>query len=35
MPERIGDRRYRLVIPWPREGSKLDLFEFIPLPQQP
>ena len=33
--ERVGDFRYRLVIPWPREGSKLDVFELIPLPQQP
>jgi hypothetical protein len=33
--ERFGDFRYRLVVPWPREGSKLDVFELIPLPQQP
>jgi hypothetical protein len=32
--ERYGDFRYRLVVPWPRE-SKLDIFELIPLPQQP
>jgi hypothetical protein len=33
--ERVGDFRYRLVIPFPRGGSKLDVFELIPLPQQP
>ena len=33
--ERYGDFRYRLVVPWPRQESKLDVFEFIPLPPQP
>jgi len=32
--ERYGDLRYRLVVPWPR-GSKLDVFELIPIPPQP
>ena len=31
--ERHGDFRYRLVVPWPRTDSKLDVFELIPLPQ--
>jgi hypothetical protein len=30
--ERYGDFRYRLVVPWPRGESKLDVFELIPLP---
>ena len=30
--ERYGDFRYRLVVPWPRQDSKLDVFELIPLP---
>jgi hypothetical protein len=33
--ERYGDFRYRLVVPWPHGDSKLDVFELIPLPQQP
>ena len=33
--ERYGDFRYRLVVPWPRQESKLDVFEFVPLPPQP
>ena len=33
--ERVGDFRYRLVVPWPQGDSKLDVFELIPLPQQP
>jgi hypothetical protein len=32
--ERYGDFRYRLVVPWPRQDSKLDVFELIPLPPQ-
>ncbi|CAN5203638.1 hypothetical protein BH09PSE1_BH09PSE1_18600 [soil metagenome] len=28
--ERIGDRRWRLVIPWPENESNLDLIELIP-----
>jgi hypothetical protein len=31
--ERYGDFRYRLVVPWPRRESKLDVFELIPIPQ--
>ncbi len=30
--ERHGDFRYRLVVPWPRKDSKLDVFELIPIP---
>lgn len=29
--ERIGDRRWRLVIPWPQNESNLDLIELVPL----
>lgn len=29
--ERIGDRRWRLVIPWPETESSLDLIELIPV----
>ncbi|MFP5296918.1 MAG: DUF4893 domain-containing protein [Alphaproteobacteria bacterium] len=28
--ERIGERRWRLVIPWPQNESNLDLFELVP-----
>jgi hypothetical protein len=28
--ERIGDRRWRLVIPWPQVESNLDLIELVP-----
>ena len=30
--ERYGDFRYRLLVPWPGEESKLDIFELIPIP---
>jgi hypothetical protein len=33
--ERFGNFRYRLLVPWPRQGSKLDVFELIPVPEQP
>ena len=33
--ERIGPFRWRLVIPWPQEGSKLDVFELTPVANQP
>ena len=33
--ERYDDYRYRLVVPWPRQESKLDVFELIPLVPQP
>ncbi len=28
--ERVGERRWRLVIPWPRNESNLDLIELVP-----
>ncbi|MBU1384531.1 MAG: DUF4893 domain-containing protein [Alphaproteobacteria bacterium] len=28
--ERIGDRRWRLVLPWPQYESNLDLIELVP-----
>lgn len=28
--ERIGPFRYRLIVPWPRGDSRLDVFELIP-----
>ena len=33
--ERIAPFRWRLVIPWPQSGSKLDVFELKPVEQQP
>lgn len=30
--ERIGDQRWRLVIPWPANESNLDLIELVPAP---
>jgi hypothetical protein len=33
--ERFGNLRYRLLIPWPRQESKLDVFELIPVAEQP
>ena len=33
--ERIGPFRWRLVIPRPRAGSKLDVFELTPVANQP
>ena len=33
--ERVGDFRFRLVIPWPRSGATLDIFELVPNPTQP
>ncbi|MGI8610935.1 MAG: DUF4893 domain-containing protein [Sphingomicrobium sp.] len=33
--ERIGPFRWRLVIPWPQDGSKLDVFELTPVADQP
>ena len=29
--ERVAPFRYRLVIPWPRRESKLDVFELVPV----
>ena len=33
--ERIAPFRWRLVIPWPRGASKLDVFELTPVANQP
>ena len=33
--ERTAPFRWRLVIPWPRDGSKLQVFELTPVPIQP
>lgn len=33
--ERIGPFRWRLVIPWPQAGSKLDVYELTPVAEQP
>jgi hypothetical protein len=33
--ERIGPFRWRLVIPWPQEQSKLDVYELTPVANQP
>jgi len=33
--ERIAPFRWRLVIPFPKSGSKLDVFELTPVAQQP
>jgi len=32
--ERVGPFRFRLVVPWPRNASKLDVFELTPAPVQ-
>jgi len=33
--ERVGPFQWRLVIPWPRGTSKLDVFELTPVNEQP
>ena len=33
--ERVAPFRWRLVIPWPRGSSKLDVFELTPVAEQP
>jgi hypothetical protein len=33
--ERIAPFRWRLVIPWPQAGSKLDVYELTPVAEQP
>ena len=33
--ERIAPFKWRLVIPWPQNSSKLDVFELTPVAQQP
>jgi hypothetical protein len=30
--ERIGERRWRLSLPWPRFESQLDVVELVPAP---
>jgi hypothetical protein len=35
MVERVGPMRWRLVIPYPRSGAKLELFELTPVAVQP
>lgn len=32
--ERVAPLRFRLVVPWPRGSSKLDVFELVPAPVQ-
>lgn len=33
--ERIAPFRWRLVIPWPQDGAKLNVFELTPVAEQP
>jgi len=33
--ERVAPFRFRLVIPWPRTESKLDVIELVPVPPSP
>ncbi|HEX2802441.1 MAG TPA: DUF4893 domain-containing protein [Sphingomicrobium sp.] len=33
--ERIAPFKWRLVIPWPRSGAKLEVFELTPVAKQP
>ncbi|HKX92016.1 MAG TPA: DUF4893 domain-containing protein [Sphingomicrobium sp.] len=33
--ERIGPFKWRLVIPWPQDAAKLDVFELTPVARQP
>ena len=33
--ERIAPFRWRLVIPWPQNGAKIEVFELTPVPEQP
>jgi len=33
--ERIAPFRWRLVIPWPRSGAKVEVFELTPVADQP
>jgi hypothetical protein len=33
--ERIGPFKWRLVIPWPQDAAKLDVFELTPVAKQP
>jgi hypothetical protein len=33
--ERVGPMRWRLVIPYPRSGARLDIFELTPVAEQP
>jgi hypothetical protein len=33
--ERIAPFKWRLVIPWPQDGAKLQVFELTPVADQP
>ncbi len=33
--ERIAPFRWRLVIPWPQSGAKIQVFELTPVANQP
>jgi hypothetical protein len=33
--ERVAPFRWRLVIPWPQSGAKLQVFELTPVANQP
>ena len=33
--ERIAPFQWRLVIPWPQDGAKLNVFELTPVAEQP
>ena len=33
--ERVGPFRWRLVIPWPLNGAKIEVFELTPVADQP
>ena len=33
--ERIGPMRFRLMMPWPKSGAKLDVYELTPVAEQP
>lgn len=32
--QRVGNLRYRLALPWPAAGSRLEVFEMVPAPTQ-
>ena len=33
--ERIGPMRWRLMLPYPRSGAKLEVYELTPVAEQP
>jgi hypothetical protein len=33
--ERVAPMRWRLIIPFPRSGARLELFELTPVADQP